>query len=222
MAKILYLHGVRVLPRGRKAQHLRSLGHTVQSPELPIPAQIPFRTPQNLAAGWKALGAWLKFLVDPSGFRSCTFRAGQALREFAPDIVVGMSLGGAVALNLGQKGLPLVLVAPAWNWYGLTLGKVRAAPSRTIVIHSRRDTVVRFKASQKLLQNAQLSPSEKRVAADIEAALNIRGYNVIQQRLIAIGKDHRCNEPDPNDTLNRDPDPLNALTHSIEILTGTS
>jgi hypoxanthine phosphoribosyltransferase len=37
--------------------------------------------------------------------------------QHQPDVIVGSSRGGAVALNINSKDTPLVLLCPAWkNW----------------------------------------------------------------------------------------------------------
>src|SRR6516162_6352776 len=87
--KILYLHGLGSKPGGVKPTFLASLGHSVINPGMPD---------------------------DDFG---ASVRIAQATYdEGRPEVVVGSSRGGAVALNLDTGATPLVLIAPAWRRWG--------------------------------------------------------------------------------------------------------
>jgi hypothetical protein len=87
-----------------------------------------------------------------------------------PDVVVGSSRGGAVAMNIESENTPLVLLCPAWkNW-----GKARSTKLNTTVLHSRLDDVVPFEHSLELVANSGLAP----------------------KALIEIGNDHRLADPE--------------------------
>jgi predicted alpha/beta hydrolase family esterase len=62
-----------------------------------------------------------------------------------PDVVVGSSRGGAVAMA-AMPSAPLVLVAPAWAIYA----PWATVSGRTTVIHSRDDDIIPYEESEKL------------------------------------------------------------------------
>lgn len=71
----------------------------------------------------------------------------QSLKVY-PDLVIGLSQGGAVAMAL-QKDLPeskYLLIAPAWNTFGVE-PKVK---SDTVIVHGSADWVVPVRDSKKL------------------------------------------------------------------------
>ena len=88
-----------------------------------------------------------------------------------PDIVVGSSRGGVVAMNIESGTKPLVLLCPAWKKWG-TATNVKA---NTIIVHSRADDVVPFENSVELIRNSGLRESA----------------------LIETGTDHRLADPEP-------------------------
>jgi enamine deaminase RidA (YjgF/YER057c/UK114 family) len=140
--KILFLHGWQSVPGGTKPTFLQDRGHTVINPKLP---DEDFEESLRLAEG-----------------------------EFAkhnPDVIVGSSRGGAVALNMNSGDAKLVLLCPAWKKFGA----VRTAKPGTAIVHSRADDVVPFVDSEELVKNSGLPP----------------------WALTDIGSDHRLADPDP-------------------------
>jgi putative acetyltransferase len=87
-----------------------------------------------------------------------------------PDVVVGSSRGGAVAMNL-KIDMPLVLLCPAWKHWGTAT----SVKPNTVILHSPTDEVVPFADSQELLRNSGLPESA----------------------LIAVGHDHRLADEEP-------------------------
>ncbi len=82
-----------------------------------------------------------------------------------PQVVVGSSRGGVLAMNLKSGDTPLVLLCPAWQKYG-TATTVKA---NTTILHSRHDDVIPFADSEELVRKSGLQASA----------------------LIEIGNDHR-------------------------------
>ena len=77
--------------------------------------------------------------------------ARDALAE-DPDLIIGSSRGGAVAMSL-ETAIPRILIAPAWKKFGADPASVT---DRDIVIHSRDDDVVPFADSGALCPPARL------------------------------------------------------------------
>lgn len=122
---ILFLHGWKSTPGGLKPTFLKAHGHEILNPALP---DDDFDAALNIA---------------------------QAEHDQdKPDVVVGSSRGGAVAMNIGSRDTPLVLLCPAWKKWG-TVTTVKA---NTIILHSRADEVVPFADSEELLRNSGLPP----------------------------------------------------------------
>ena len=86
---LLYLHGWNSVVRGLKPTSLRSLGHEVIEPAL-----------------------------DHDDFGRALATAQAAFDASQPDVVVGSSRGGAVAMNLRSGNARLVLLCPAWKKWG--------------------------------------------------------------------------------------------------------
>jgi hypothetical protein len=87
-----------------------------------------------------------------------------------PDVVVGSSRGGAVAMNLNTANTPLVLLCPAWKRWG-TATTVKPG---TVILHSPADETVPFADSQELLRKSGLPESA----------------------LIVVGHEHRLADPE--------------------------
>jgi len=139
--KILFLHGWQSVPGGVKPVFFRESGHTVWNPKLP-----------------------------DDDFLDAVRIAQDEFDQHRPDIVVGSSRGGAVAMNLRQVFVRLVLLCPAWRWFG----SVRIVKPGTVILHSRADSVVPFYYSEELLRYSGL-PGDA---------------------LIETGSDHRLADPE--------------------------
>ena len=124
--KILFLHGKESKPGGTKAKHLESCGHVVINPYLPS-----------------------------DNFAESTHIAQTAFENEDPDVVVGSSRGGAVALAMDTKDADVVLIAPAWNHrdeLDIPKSVKYTSPSTTRILHCREDEVVRYEDSEYLAE----------------------------------------------------------------------
>jgi hypothetical protein len=140
--KILFLHGWQSVPGGVKPTFLAQHGHEVFNPKLP-----------------------------DEDFGEAVKTAQAAFDKHKPQVVVGSSRGGAVAMNINIGGAKLVLLCPAWKKWG-TAKTVKAG---TVVLHSRADDVIPFADSEELVRNSGLPLSA----------------------LIEVGTDHRLADPEP-------------------------
>jgi hypothetical protein len=138
---ILLLHGWKSTPGGLKPTYLKDHGHTVLNPALP---DDDFDAAVRIA--------------------QAEFDQGQ------PDVVVGSSRGGAVAMNIESGNTPLVLLCPAWK----TWGTATTVKPGTLILHSRADETVPFADSGQLVKNSGLP---------LEA-------------LIEVGTEHRLADPE--------------------------
>lgn len=73
-------------------------------------------------------------------------------KDFMPDVVVGTSQGGAVAMQLGNRypNAKFVLGCPAWKIFG---SKLINLPRDTIIIHGKKDLTVPVGDSIELAKN---------------------------------------------------------------------
>ena len=134
--KILFLHGWHSVPGGVKPTYLKDDGHEVINPKL-----------------------------DDDDFEAAVRSAQSEYDQHQPDVIVGSSRGGAIALNINAQNTPLVLLCPAWkNW-----GTAKTLKPSTVILHSRQDDVIPFADSEELVANSGLSP----------------------ETLIEVGNDHR-------------------------------
>jgi len=140
--KILFLHGWNSIPGGVKPTYLVEHGHNVINPKL-----------------------------SDDDFAEAVRVAQEEFDRHLPDVVVGSSRGGAVALNIDSGDVPLVLLCPAWKRWG-TARKLKA---NGVILHSRGDDVVPFADSAELVKLSDLPASA----------------------LIEVGADHRLAEPGP-------------------------
>ena len=113
--KVLFLHGLESKPGGAKAVYLSGKGYEVLNPALPR-----------------------------SSFPESVEIAQQAVDEEGPDVIVGSSRGGTVAMSVNPHGARLVLIAPAWKNYGVN----PTVRPDTIAIHSPADDIVPFEDSR--------------------------------------------------------------------------
>ena len=134
--KILFLHGWHSVPGGVKPSYLKDHGHEVIHPAL-----------------------------DDDDFPAAVATAQAEFDKHEPEVVVGSSRGGGVAMNINSGETPLVLLCPAWqNW-----GTIRTLKPDTLILHSRNDDVIPFADSEELVASSGLPP----------------------ETLIEVGSDHR-------------------------------
>ncbi len=138
---ILFLHGWQSTPGGVKPTYLKEHGHEVLNPALP-----------------------------DDDFGEAVRIAQTEFNQHHPDVIVGSSRGGAVAMNIDSGSTPLVLMCPAWKKWG----KAKTVKLGSINMHSRADEVVPFEDSVELVRNSGL-PSES---------------------LIEVGTEHRLADPE--------------------------
>ena len=134
--KVLFLHGWHSVPGGVKPTYLEDAGHEVLNPTL-----------------------------DDDNFDAAVRTAQAEFDQHRPDVIVGSSRGGAVAMNINSGDTPLVLLCPAWkNW-----GTATTTKSNSAILHSRQDDLIPFADSEELVTNSGLPP----------------------ETLIEVGSDHR-------------------------------
>jgi hypothetical protein len=137
--KILFLHGWHSIVGGVKPTYLIDAGHDVINPPL-----------------------------DDDDFDVAVATAQAEFDKHQPNVVVGSSRGGAVAMNINIGDAKIVLLCPAWkNW-----GTTKTVKSDTVILHSRADDVIPFIESEELARNSGAT-------------------------LIEVGTDHRLAEPEP-------------------------
>lgn len=124
--KILFLHGWQSTPGGLKPTFLRNQGHEVLNPHLP-----------------------------DDDFAAAVRIAQAEFDRHQPDVVVGSSRGGAVAVNIDGGDTPLVLLCPAWK----TWGTATTVKPNTTILHSEADETVPVAHSRELLKNSGLPES---------------------------------------------------------------
>ena len=134
--KILFLHGWHSVPGGVKPTYLKDHGHEVINPRL-----------------------------DDDDFDAAVCTAQAEYDQHKPDVIVGSSRGGAVALNINSRDTPLVLLCPAWK----NRGTVKTLKPNSLILHSRNDDVIPFADSEELVAGSGLSA----------------------ETLIELGNDHR-------------------------------
>ncbi len=139
--KILFLHGWHSVVGGLKPTYLIDNGNEVINPQL-----------------------------DDDDFEAALRVAQENYDLHQPDVVVGSSRGGAVAININSKTTPMVLLCPAWkNW-----GTVHRLKRNSLILHSRNDDVIPFTDSEELVAKSGLP----------------------QETLIEVGSDHRLADED--------------------------
>lgn len=138
----LFLHGWHSVPGGLKPSHLAAHGFHVVNPAL-----------------------------DDDDFERAVRAAQEAYDRHRPDVVVGSSRGGAVAMNIESGATPLVLLCPAWRRWG----PATTVKPGTVVLHSEADDVVPIADSRDL----------------------VRASGLPESALIVVGDDHRLADPGP-------------------------
>ncbi len=90
-------------------------------------------------------------VMDTSDFAACVAAQRQAIERRVPEVVVGSSFGGAVAVRLLQVGAwrgPTVLLAQAAVHFGVEERLPDDVP--VIVVHGTEDDVVDIEGSRRL------------------------------------------------------------------------
>jgi hypothetical protein len=130
--RVLFVHGQESGPQGTKARLLAE--------------HFEARTPQ----------------MDTQRFEGCVRQIAREIESFRPDVVVGSSFGGAVAVALLQRGEwrgPTLLLAPAPAELGVPL---RLPEDVTVwIVHGTRDDVVPIAGSLMLARSG--SPERVRL-----------------------------------------------------------
>jgi alpha-beta hydrolase superfamily lysophospholipase len=140
--KVLFLHGWQSVPGGVKPTYLKDHGHEIINPKLP-----------------------------DEDFNEAVRIAQAEFDRHHPQVIVGSSRGGAVAMNISSGNTKLVLLCPAWKKWGTA----RAVKADTVILHSRADDVVPFADSEELARSSGLPASA----------------------LVEVGQDHRLADPEP-------------------------
>jgi hypothetical protein len=143
MARILCLHGLESSPNAGKATRLREEGHEVVGPQLDHGADLT----ASIATAQAALD--------------------EALQAGPVHVIVASSRGGAVACGLQTRGVPLLLLCPAWKKFGLDArlsGRVR-------ILHAAADDLVPLADSVELLERSGL-PAEALTIVGVEHRLH--------------------------------------------------
>lgn len=117
--KILFLHGAEARPGGFKPQFLTQHGFDVLNPHLHDES-------------------W----IDSVSIAQNAFDLGQ------PSVVVGSSRGAAVAMAIDSGDARLVLIAPAWRFYGID----PVVKLTTTILHSPDDELISVNDSRLLVE----------------------------------------------------------------------
>jgi alpha-beta hydrolase superfamily lysophospholipase len=140
--KILFLHGWQSVPGGVKPTYLAQHGHEIINPAL-----------------------------DDEDFDMAVRTAQTEYDRHRPDVIVGSSRGGAVAMNIDSGSTPLVLLCPAWRRWGTTA----TLKPGTVILHSEADDVIPIADSREL----------------------VRASGLPESTLVVVGTDHRLADPEP-------------------------
>src|SRR5271156_2917601 len=124
--KILFLHGWHARPGGEKPTFLAQQGHEVIQPKLP-----------------------------DDDFDEAVRSAQDEFDKHHPQVIVGQSRGGTVAMNMNTDSAKLVLLSPGWKRWGTA----KTVKPGTVILHSRGDDVVPFADSEELVRNSGLPRS---------------------------------------------------------------
>jgi alpha-beta hydrolase superfamily lysophospholipase len=139
---ILFLHGWHSVPGGVKPTYLVQHGYNVINPKL-----------------------------SDDDFDEAVRIAQAEFNTHQPQVVVGESRGGTVAMNINSGAAKLVLLCPGWKKWG----SAKAVKLGTVILHSRADDIVPFADSEELARNSGIPASA----------------------LIEVGNDHRLADQEP-------------------------
>jgi hypothetical protein len=238
MARILYLHGLFGGYGGAKESRLERDGHEVIAPPLRYAGRDAGSLLRELTRAPRFPGR------PPDLFGRWAEGAQEHYDRVRPDLVVGSSMGGLMALRLQSGDTPQVLIAPPWSgrfnlgqlirdriphvpralldWGTLVLGRLLREGAggaaghikpATVIVHSPADTLIPVQDSFDLVRlNPPRTPQQRDYFAAVEEGLRRRGREPRSQRLLVVGSNHRC----------VDPDALDALSAAVAVLLETS
>ncbi len=159
--KILFISGWHSVPGAVKPSYLKEHGHEIINPAL-----------------------------DDHNFAVALTTAQVEFDQHRPQVVVGSSRGGAVAMNINSGDAKLVLLCPACrNW-----GTAKTVKYGTVILHSKNDDVIPFVDSEELVRNSGLLPSA----------------------LIEVGNDHRLAGQEPLDAMSREYGDSREMTSGVD------
>lgn len=133
MKRVLFLDGIGCNPDGFKPRFIRECGYHVTVPQLPD--------------------------LD---FAASVAMANHALAETAPDVVVGYSRGGGVAMMLDDLLTPRLLIAPALRW----VKGGRGCKVRFVILHSATDDSLPLDEVRAHLTRCDLSEADLRMVGE--------------------------------------------------------
>src|SRR4051812_15274989 len=76
--------------------------------------------------------------LDDDDFAEAVRTAQAKYDRHRPDVIIGSSRGGAVAMKLDSGTTPLVLLCPAWRRWGTA----KMVKPGTVILHSEADDVI--------------------------------------------------------------------------------
>ena len=122
MKKILFLHGLESKPGGTKPTFLEKNGYEVVQP-----------------------------FLDKNDFQGSVQVAQRCYDEAKPNVIVGSSRGGAIAMALrADASVKKILIAPAWRKYKVPYTSVG---ENDVVLHSEKDAIIPYIDSVRLCRN---------------------------------------------------------------------
>lgn len=138
--RVLYLHGLNSGQWGKKSITLGFSGYDVETPKLPgnwataLANKIPFFFGNTKKEHWAESTEIIK----------------ETIEKHDPEVVVGSSMGGALAMAMQGEfpGVPMILIAPAWRTFGVE-PKIE---NPCIVFHANQDSLVALKDSKELVE----------------------------------------------------------------------
>lgn len=167
--RVQFIHGLEGSPQGNKARALAAAFETT--------------TPA----------------MDTSNFEACVALQAEMIRRFEPDVLVGSSFGGAVAVALLQREQwsgPTLLLAQAALRQGL---RCKIPPgARVWIVHARGDDIVPIADSQRLARSG--TPGYVRLF-EVEDDHALHAF-VTSGRLVSMVRELADAADDPADVAN--------------------
>ncbi len=151
---VLFLHGWQSIVGGLKPTFLAGQGHIVLNPALP-----------------------------DDDFAEAVRIAQAEFERQRPDVIVGSSRGGAVAMNLSAGQTPLVLLCPAWKRWG----SATTVKPGTVILHAEQDEVIPISESRQLLHNSGLPKSDLRVVGNDHRLADPESLAAMHESIVQFG-----------------------------------